>query len=190
MIAYFAYYSTKLSMRVSLFFLLLLVILTHGCTQSTNDNQEKISSLNGDISLPAQIKKLNGTDILYIIDKESTLKDTLIDNVQCWRANGDMFFKIDREKYPVYIYTSLMKLEVMAPSTFRIAAYDHDQGQSVESLTGKIKISKNYSSPFPEPDTLQENNLYMVNKSIDLSEKEDLEDKRLQHWWKKVNENQ
>ncbi|MEH6308624.1 hypothetical protein RYH73_23430 [Olivibacter sp. CPCC 100613] len=176
-------------MRIAIFSFL-FALLTNGCTQPKDDRQENTTNTTDNIPLPVAVRNLNTTDKLYMLDKESTLRDTLIEEGRYWKVNGDMFFKIDGKVYPVYIYTSLMKLEVMEPSTFRITAYDRDQGQSVESLSGKIKISKNYSSPFPEPDTLRENNLYMVNKSIDLSEKEDLEDERLLHWWKKVNTDQ
>lgn len=165
---------------------ILFVFLLNGCTPKNNDDQHMATDLSNSIPLPAEVRGLNATDTLFIIDRESTLTDTMIAGKKHWKANGDMFFKIDRAQFPVYIYTSLMKLEVLEPSAFRVTAYDRDQGQSVESLLGKIKISKNYPSPFPEPDTLHEKNLYMVNKSIDLSEKEDLDDDKLSNWWNNV----
>lgn len=188
LISYFASNSNQtMCMRIFLFLFISLTFLLSGCTQQTDEDQKSAPSLNGEIPLPSQVKNLTSTDRLYFIDAESTISDTLIKGERHWRANGDFFFKIDGKKFPLFIYTSLMKLEVMEPSMFRITAYDRDQGQSVESLKGKIKISKNYNSPFPEPDTLGENNLYMVNKSIDLSEKEVLEDDKLLNWWGKVN---
>src|SRR5690606_37029944 len=129
-------------------------------------------------SIPLPFKSIpleNDRGTVFFIDSASVLNDTLINSHKQLKVSGDVFFKIVEGQFPQYLYTSLMQITILQPSEFRVSAYDADQGQSVESLSGKIKIAKNYDSPFPEPDTLHENNLYMINKSIDLSEKENLD---------------
>lgn len=151
-------------------------------------NQDRTASTDS-IPLPARIQLLeqNKGKIFYI-DSASTITDTVVDGKKQLKVNGDIFISMEEAHFPQYLYTSLMKITVLKPSAFRINAYDADQGQSVESLFGELKILKNYNSPFPEPDTLHENNLYMINVSIDLSEKESLDDDQLSKWWTKVNE--
>ncbi|GAA4779090.1 hypothetical protein GCM10023231_02200 [Olivibacter ginsenosidimutans] len=153
---------------------------------TTNGNDEQQESTQDTIPLPVKTEKLGNHGKVFYIDGKSILQDTLVNGDKRLRINGDLFLHITGDHFPLYIYTSLMQLEVISPSAFRISAYDKDQGQSVESLSGEIRIAKNYDSPFPEPDTLRENNLYMINRSIDLSEKENLDDDKLAQWWKRV----
>jgi len=161
------------------------------CTQPDNNEsgQQMDASIGRDsIPLPAKIQDIGDGNIsIFYIDSASEIRDSIVKNNKELRISGDVFLKITGEEFPISIYTSLMKLKVLKPSAFRITAYDKDQGQSVESLHGEIKISKNYASPFPEPDTLRNDNLYMVNCSIDLSEKENLDDDKLAKWWERVN---
>jgi len=141
------------------------------------------------IALPVKVQTLNeGLGQVFYIDTASTLTDTMVNGHSHMKVNGDVFFDLKGSSFPVQLYTSLMQITVLKPAAFRVSAYDIDQGQSVESLSGEIRIAKNYTSPFPEPDTLRENNLYMINCSIDLSEKEKLDDNQLATWWNQVKE--
>jgi len=143
------------------------------------------------IALPAKVQTLNeGLGQVFYIDTASTLTDTMVNGHSHMKVNGDVFFDLKGSSFPVQLYTSLMQITVLKPAAFRVSAYDIDQGQSVESLSGEIRIAKNYTSPFPEPDTLRENNLYMINCSIDLSEKEKLDDNQLATWWNQVKESE
>jgi len=169
--------------------------LFYQCRQVKEDGTNQSNKVITD-SIPLPFKSLlleNDRGKVFYIDSASVIGDTLIDSHKQKKVSGDVFFKITGGQFPQYLYTTLMQLTILQPSEFRVSAYDADQGQSVESLTGEIKIAKNYASPFPEPDTLHENNLYMVNRSIDLSEKENLDDDKLAKWWErvdKVNSNQ
>lgn len=150
------------------------------------DNSQKLS-LKDSIPIPSKSEAiLSNSSKVFYIDNKSVLNDTLINGQKHIKLNGDVFFSIEKGNLPLNIFTSLMEIKVLTPASFRVTAYNADQGQSVESLTGVIRINKAYTSPFPEPDTLHENNLYMVNKSIDLSEKENLDDDKLLLWWNKV----
>lgn len=164
------------------------IILFLACNQA-KDTQQITNTIKSDsIPLPAKVENITkGNMKVFYIDPNSIISDSIVKNTRELRINGDIFLKVEGPKFPIYVYTSLMQIAVLKPSAFRITAYDKDQGQSVESLSGEIKISKNYSSPFPDPDTLRINNLYMVNSSIDLSEKEHLDDDKLAKWWEGVN---
>lgn len=170
-----------------------LLFFFTGCSSSTTNNNieetdiSKKLSLNDSIPIPSKIENiLSDNSKVFYIDNSSLLTDTQIKDQKKIKLNGDVFFNIEGGNLPLYIFTSLMEIQVLTPSAFRVTAYDEDQGQSIETLKGTIKVSKAYPSPFPDPDTLHENNLYMINKSIDLSEKENLDDNKLSVWWNKL----
>lgn len=172
--------------------LITIVFLFASCSNTTTNSKierdsTKKLSMSDSIPIPSKIEVLSPDSFkVFYIDSLSLLTDTQVNGRKELKVDGDVFFDIERGNFPLYITTSLMKIQVLAPSTFRVTAYNADQGQSVETLKGTVIISKAYSSPFPDPDTLHENNLYMVNKSIDLSEKEDLDDDKLARWWDKL----
>ncbi|QNL49048.1 hypothetical protein H8S90_20205 [Olivibacter sp. SDN3] len=165
----------------------LIILCYYQCGNHANQplNDENRSMMGDSIPPPSnKLVLLDSTVKVFFIDSLSMAEDTIIQQYHHIRFSGDAFFDIDEKKdFPLYIFTSLMEIKVLSPSSFRVAAYDADQGQSVEMIEGDMIISKAYASPFPEPDTLTNNNLYMVNKSIDLSEKEQLDNPQLIVWW-------
>ena len=103
------------------------------------------------------------------------------------RVDGLSLVYISDAELPLRIQTSLMHIDVLElPLLVRTDAFDKHAGQSLEVLSGALKVGKNYESPFPDIDTLRAGNLYMINKDIDLSEKERLDDFTPLGWWKKV----
>jgi len=101
------------------------------------------------------------------------------------RVDGMTVVYIARGEVPFAIKTTLMDVEVLElPLLLRADAFDRDAGQSLEVYSGALKVQKHYSSPFPSLDTLRAGDLYMINKDIDLSEKEKLDDMSVLDWWK------
>ncbi len=125
---------------------------------------------------------LHNSRVLYI-DPASRLHDTTVSRQQVLWVNGDVFLDISKEDVPLKLRTRLIDILVAEPSEFRISGYDADRGQSIEVIRGSVRAAKSYESPWPEPDTLRDHNLYMINDSIDLSEKERLDNPSLVRWW-------
>jgi len=101
------------------------------------------------------------------------------------RIDGEPLVYIANAELPLRIATSLIHMEVLElPLLMKVDAFDKHAGQSLEVFEGTVVVRKSYNSPFPEVDTLQAGNLYMINKNIDLSEVEELDDYRLYKWWK------
>ncbi|WP_028296718.1 hypothetical protein [Olivibacter sitiensis] len=114
------------------------------------------------------------------VDRKNEKDSTLI------HVDGLVLLELQKEKLPIYIQTSLMQIEVLElPLAVKIDAFKKEPGQSLDLLSGTLLVSKAYQSPFPDVDTLRANELYMINKDIDLSEKEKLDDMELLDWWKK-----
>ena len=103
------------------------------------------------------------------------------------RIDGLTMMYISKAVLPIHIQTSLMRIDVLElPLLVQVDAFDKQAGQSLEVFAGALKVGKNYESPFQEVDTLTGGSLYMINKDIDLSEKEQLDDLTPLQWWKEV----
>lgn len=161
----------------SIFVLMKLVSCNRHVQSTSSTNEHEPFAVIKEETLPENVGRF------YAFDADYVIRDTLVDRQAHLRVSGDLFFNINQAKFPYYIRTRLVEIKVMTPSAFRIDAFDRDQGESVELLNGDLIISKTYESPFPEPDTLSAQGLYMVNESIDLSEVEKLDNKRLIDWW-------
>jgi len=59
-------------------------------------------------------------------------------------------------------------------------------GEQAEVLRGHVRAAKAYPSNFAEPDDLAAGEMSMVNKSIDLMEKEKFDPSELARWSKEV----
>ena len=103
------------------------------------------------------------------------------------RVDGLSLVYISTAGLPLRIQTSLMHIDVLAlPLLVQFDAYNKDAGQSLDVFSGALKVGKSYESPFPDSDTLRAGDLYMINKDIDLSEKERLDDFSMLRWWKET----
>lgn len=68
-----------------------------------------------------------------------------------------------------------MHLEVRGASTLAVTAWSRETGEQVEVLSGEVIVSKNYASPYRVPDDLHGGEMSMVNVTIDLMEKENVD---------------
>jgi|GEM_PF-4724435 len=172
-----------------LFFLLAIIQCTPSPKKLGGDVVVSDPTLVDTIPAPVKIQQLQGLgndNQVYFIDGESVLRPLEINGKTGIKVSGDVFFCINQGELPITMQTSLVTIQILEiPARFRIDGYDKDEGQAIEVLEGTLRIAKAYSSPFPEPDTLHANNLYMINKSIDLSEKETMDNDELQKWWEK-----
>ncbi|WEK35624.1 MAG: FecR domain-containing protein [Candidatus Pseudobacter hemicellulosilyticus] len=99
------------------------------------------------------------------------------------KADGDMIFDVRGSARPFVVRTRLLVLTAEGPCVFRIVAYSHESGEEVQVLKGTVRAAKSYKSDFPEPDTLRNQQLLMINDTIDLMEKENDDRTELHDWW-------
>lgn len=102
------------------------------------------------------------------------------------KADGDMVFDVPAAAAPFEVRTRLLILTATGPCIFRVVAYSHESGEEVQVLKGMVRAQKAYRSDFPEPDTLRDHQLLMINDSIDLMEKEDDDRTEFREWWESI----
>jgi len=100
------------------------------------------------------------------------------------RVNGDAYFALPGAKgKPIIALTKDLILTTLdGGQAFRISSFDKDEGESVEVLNGMVKATKAYSSKDNEPELLNGGDMVMINRSIDLMEKETFDSTTLRTW--------
>ncbi len=152
-------------------------------SESQQDTIPAISNTEEKIPEPSDLIMLADSTRIYALDKVSlNLSGRKGDYTAT--MDGDFFYDIPQQKDVFIIRTRLLKLSVHGKSAFRVIAYNKDEGEEVQVLHGHIVAEKSYKSDFPEPETLKNDNLLMINKSIDLMEKEENLDTRELRKWK------
>ena len=86
--------------------------------------------------------------------------------------NGRALLEVPVARRPLVIRTRLMRVEVIRPSTLLVTARWRQSGEEVDVLEGEVIVRKNYLSNHRKPDDLHAGQLSMVNRTIDLMEKE------------------
>lgn len=187
----------KSNRLVILLLIILLVLagiylLRHRPSESKADVKEQSSEVtnnenNEKIPAPSDIVVLPDSSRILILHKVSFNSSETSNNGHTIKMDGDMFFDIRHQQGPFMVHTRLLNLSVTGPAAFRVIAYSKEEGEEVQVLYGNIVAKKSYKSDFPEPEILGKNNLLMINKSIDLMEKEEnLDTRNLREWKKKI----
>lgn len=146
---------------------------------------DNIGSTERKIPSPSEIIMLQDSTRIYVLDKEGLNISTASKNRFEVTMDGDMFFNVAERPGKFMVRTRLLTLSVTGKAAFRVSAYSKDDGEEVQTLYGLITAEKNYKSDFPAPETLQNNNLLMINRTIDLMEKEENQDMLELAQWKK-----
>jgi len=89
--------------------------------------------------------------------------------------DGEGLLKVPASGQPLIVRTRLMHLEVRGASILAITAWARETGEQVEVLSGEVIVSKNYPSSYRVPDDLHGGEMSMVNETIDLMEKENID---------------
>lgn len=98
------------------------------------------------------------------------------------RVDGDFFIRVPDAPQPLIVRSRLLVLTVTGKTAFRITAYAREAGEQVEVLYGHIKAHKSYPSNYAEPDLLTDGQMTMINRDIDLMEKETTDVAALRAW--------
>ena len=126
----------------------------------------------------------DGTEMVLNPNTEIIVPKTFTDTVREIRVNGDAYFVVANKDFPFMLTTRNLRLLIGGESTasFRVTAFDKDEGESVEVLKGAVNATKNYVSKDNEAELLAAGDMVMINRSIDLMEKETFDVSTLQVW--------
>jgi ferric-dicitrate binding protein FerR (iron transport regulator) len=83
---------------------------------------------------------------------------------------------------PFIVHTKDLKILVLG-TRFRVDAYPGKAGEEVDLLSGSLKVMKSYLSDTDnEPELLQASEMVMINREIDLMEKEHFDPSEEKGW--------
>jgi len=135
---------------------------------------------------PAQYLRLaDGSEIFFHRDSKITAA-AHYPHPRAVTVDGDFFFRVPAAEQPLIVRSRLLILTVTGKTAFRITAYAKEAGEQVEVLYGNITAHKNYKSSYQEPDVLTGGQMTMINRSIDLMEKETADLPALRAWSDKL----
>jgi ferric-dicitrate binding protein FerR (iron transport regulator) len=98
-------------------------------------------------------------------------------NDRTYELDGEAWFTVrDADKKPVVIRTRQLIITLQSPiARLHIDAFASSPGEQADLLEGQLKVTKAYHSTTDnEPETLRSGDMVMINKEIDLMEKETL----------------
>ena len=80
---------------------------------------------------------------------------------------------------PFVVHTRNLEIEVLG-TRFRVDAYRSNAGEQVDLLEGRLRVKKSYHSDTDnEPEMIEAGEMVMINRDIDLMEKEKLDSAEL-----------
>jgi transmembrane sensor len=95
--------------------------------------------------------------------------------------DGEALFTVGSETgKPFVVHTRNLQIQVLSGSRFKVEAFTKNAGEEADLLSGKLKVKKSYHSDTDnEPETLETGQMVMINRDIDLMEKEKLDSTEL-----------
>jgi ferric-dicitrate binding protein FerR (iron transport regulator) len=93
--------------------------------------------------------------------------------------DGECWLSVVAGHSSLELRSRLMVLTVAGAARIHVVARAREDGEQVEVLEGTVTAAKNYSSTASMPDELAAGEMSMVNRSIDLQEKEKMNEKEL-----------
>ncbi len=131
--------------------------------------------------VPQALHLPDGTDVFF-------LSDTRIEPAAAYpqpreiRVDGDAFLKVPPDSAPLIVRTRLLVLTISGGSALRVTAWSKETGEQAEVLHGHVQAHKSYPSSYSAPDILTDGEMTMINRTIDLMEKETTDRVQLQRW--------
>ncbi len=89
-------------------------------------------------------------------------------------VDGEALLKVPVARRPMILHTPLLRIEVIRPSTLLVTARSRQAGEEVRVLNGEVIVGKRYASPYPARYDVHAGEMAMVNRTIDLMEKESI----------------
>lgn len=140
------------------------------------------------IPAPVETKVLTDSTTIWMLDRASTIAPLSgYPQKREAKVDGDMYIEVTDASKPLVLKSRLLVMTVMSKASFRVIAWAKEAGEEVQVLSGIIKVEPNYKSQFNAPDTIQGNQMVMINKDIDMMEKEKYDATELGIWRKQLN---
>ena len=136
---------------------------------------------------PTEVLLADGTQIILTNGTRAFPADGFPKNREIrLHGDGEVFIKARQQEKPLVVRTGLLVLTVQGDTALRASVSDEQIGEQAEVLYGHVRAAKAYASRFSEPDDLLAGEMSMINKSIDLMEKEKFDTAALARWSKEV----
>jgi hypothetical protein len=132
-------------------------------------------------SAPKYLRLADGTEAFYLGDSKVT-PAARYPKPREIHVDGDAFLRVAESPDSLTVRSRLLVLTVTGKTAFRMTAYSKEAGEQVEVLYGNITAHKNYESSYKEPDVLTGGQMTMINRDIDLMEKETTDIAQLRAW--------
>jgi ferric-dicitrate binding protein FerR (iron transport regulator) len=102
---------------------------------------------------------------------------------------GEALFEVNADAgKPFIVHTRNLKIVVLG-TRFRIDADPKTAGEEVDLLSGNLQVMKSYHSDSDnEPETIAAGEMVMINRDIDLMEKEKMDGSEMKAWDAGTNE--
>jgi transmembrane sensor len=101
---------------------------------------------------------------------------------EVWLEGEALFEVVPDPAKPFIVHTKYLRVDVLG-TRFRVDAYPDKAGEEVDLLSGRLKVSKSYHSDSDnEPELLQAGEMVMINRDIDLMEKEKMDGTEMKEW--------
>jgi hypothetical protein len=100
--------------------------------------------------------------------------------------DGDAFFDVSTAAAALTIHTKLLTIIVKGKAALRVTGPSKEEWGEVDVVNGTVIVRKAYSSTFNAPDTLHGGQMQMINRTIDLMEKEVFDAAALKAWSDKL----
>ncbi|HTI09401.1 MAG TPA: FecR domain-containing protein [Puia sp.] len=152
-----------------------LVTGTWSCKSPARRNPADITYENGagksrTVKLPdGSSVAMSARTVIRISQKfGQTERDLELDGEAIFTVNGDA-------GKPFIVHTRNLQIQVLG-TLFKVDAYASNAGEEVDVLSGKLKVTKSYHSDTDnEPEIIGPGEMVMINRDIDLMEKEKLD---------------
>jgi hypothetical protein len=119
---------------------------------------------------------------LFLIGKTHTTTAKTYPVQRKLQLDGNAFLEVPDASQSLVVQTKLLTLSVFGKAAFLVMAPAKEEWAEVQVLSGTIIAKKAYLSQFDEPDTLRGNQMLMLNRTIDLMEKEKFDATDLKAW--------
>jgi ferric-dicitrate binding protein FerR (iron transport regulator) len=136
---------------------------------------------------PQEVLLPDGTQLILLNGTRAILATGFPQNREIQlEGNGQVFIKAPKAVKPLIVRTGLLILTVEGETAFRTLVSSEKIGEQAEVLYGHVRAAKAYPSHFADPDDLAAGEMSMINKSIDLMEKEKFDPSELARWSKEI----
>jgi ferric-dicitrate binding protein FerR (iron transport regulator) len=132
-------------------------------------------------STPQYLKLADGSEAFFLGDSKITPAAQYPQPREI-QVDGDIFLRVAEHPEPLKVRSRLLVLTVTGKTAFRMTAYAKEAGEQVEVLYGNVTAYKSYESSYKEPDVLTSGQMTMINRDIDLMEKETADLPALRAW--------